>query len=220
MELLWRELERVLPQDIIDGAGLKIYTALDGAMQRAAVAAVDEQLTAVEERAGYPHEKKADTTYVDPQSRGGTPYLQASAMAIDNHSGGIRVLVGGRDYSSSKFNRAYFAERQVGSSVKPFVYAAAFAAAPWDLVVNCLSGEGAAAIRVFSVDSLSAGAVWTDANYWMADPPLLAACAARGVRIQRGIGMLLHQGARSFELFSGHAVSSDTVRGVLDIGGW
>ncbi len=128
MELLWRELERVLPQDIIDGAGLKIYTALDGAMQRAAVAAVDEQLTAVEERAGYPHEKKADTAYVDPQSRGGTPYLQASAMAIDNHSGGIRVLVGGRDYSSSKFNRAYFAERQVGSSVKPFVYAAAFAA--------------------------------------------------------------------------------------------
>lgn len=100
------------------------------------------------------------------------------------------------------------------------LHSAAFAAAPWDLVVNCLSGEGAAAIQGFSVESLSAGAVWTDANYWMADPPLLAACAARGVRIQRGIGMLLHQGARSFELFSGHAVSSDTVRGVLDIGGW
>jgi penicillin-binding protein 1A len=128
MELLWRELERVLPQDVIDGAGLKIYTTLDGRMQRAAVAAVDEQLAAVEARAGYPHEKKADTSYVDPQSRGGTPYLQASALAVDNHNGGIRVLVGGRDYASSKFNRAYFAERQVGSAVKPFVYAAAFAA--------------------------------------------------------------------------------------------
>ena len=128
MELLWRELERVLPQDVIDGAGLKVYTTLDGTMQRAAVAAVDEQLAAVEGRAGYSHEKKADTSYVDPQSRGGTPYLQASAMAVDNHSGGIRVLAGGRDYASSKFNRAYFAERQVGSAVKPFVYAAAFAA--------------------------------------------------------------------------------------------
>jgi membrane carboxypeptidase/penicillin-binding protein len=128
MELLWRELERVLPQDVIDGAGLKVYTTLDGTMQRAAVAAVDEQLAAVEARAGYPHEKKADTGYVDPQSRGGTPYLQASALAVDNHNGGIRVLVGGRDYASSKFNRAYFAERQVGSAVKPFVYAAAFAA--------------------------------------------------------------------------------------------
>jgi len=126
MELLWRELERVLPQDILDGAGLRIYTTLDGAMQRAAVAGVEEQLTAVEERAGYPHQKKADTPFVDPESRGGTPYLQASAMAVDNHSGGIRVLVGGRDYAASKFNRAYFAERQVGSAVKPFVYATAF----------------------------------------------------------------------------------------------
>lgn len=128
MELLWRELERVLPQDVLDGAGLKIYTTLDGAMQRAAVAAVEEQLAAVEAGTGYPHPRKAETDFVDPQSRGGTPYLQASAMAVDNHSGGIRVLVGGRDYTTSKFNRAYFAERQVGSAVKPFVYASAFAA--------------------------------------------------------------------------------------------
>jgi penicillin-binding protein 1A len=128
MELLWRELERVLPQSVLDGAGLKIYTSLDGAMQRAAVTAVEEQLSSVEARPGYPHTKKADTDFVDPQSRGGTPYLQASAMAVDNHTGGIRVLVGGRDHTTSKFNRAYFAERQVGSSVKPFVYAAAFSA--------------------------------------------------------------------------------------------
>ncbi|MEX1044532.1 MAG: transglycosylase domain-containing protein [Chthoniobacterales bacterium] len=127
MELLWRELERVLPQDVLDGAGLKIYTSLNGAMQRAAVEAVEAQLSAVESRDGYPHAKKAETSFVDPQSRGGTPYLQASAMAVDNHTGGIRVLVGGRDYATSKFNRAYFAERQIGSSVKPFVYATAFA---------------------------------------------------------------------------------------------
>ncbi len=127
MELLWRELERVLPQDVLDGAGLKIYTSLDGRMQRAAVTAVEEQLASVEARPGYPHAKKAETDYVDPQSRGGTPYLQACAMAVDNRTGGIRVLVGGRDYTTSKFNRAYFAERQIGSSVKPFVYAAAFA---------------------------------------------------------------------------------------------
>lgn len=127
MELLWRELERVLPQDVLDAAGLKIYTTLDGAMQRAAVEAVEAQLQSVEARPGYPHARKAETNFVDPQSRGGTPYLQAAAMAIDNQSGGIRVLVGGRDYKTSKYNRAYFAERQVGSAVKPFVYAVAFA---------------------------------------------------------------------------------------------
>ena len=127
MELLWRELERVLPQSILDGAGLKIYTTLDGAMQRAAAEAIETQLASVEARQGYPHPKKADTPFVDPQSRGGTPYLQASAMAVDNHTGAIRVLVGGRDFATSKYNRAYFAERQVGSAVKPFVYAVAFA---------------------------------------------------------------------------------------------
>ena len=128
MELVWKELERALPQDVIDAAGLKIYTALDAGMQRAAVAAVEENLQAVEARPGYAHPRKADAGEVDPQTREGTPYLQAAAMAVDNRTGGIRVLVGGRDYSASKFNRAYFAERQVGSAVKPFVYAVAFAA--------------------------------------------------------------------------------------------
>ena len=127
MELVSKELERILPQDIIDSAGLKIQTTLDSAMQRAAVAAVDADLQAIEAREGYLHPRKADVAVVDPQTREGTPYLQASAMAVDNRTGGIRVLVGGRDYAASKFNRAYFAERQVGSAVKPFVYAVAFA---------------------------------------------------------------------------------------------
>ena len=96
----------------------------------------------------------------------------------------------------------------------------AFSSRPWSLVVNCLSGPGVPVVEGFDVAGLAAGAVWTDANYWMAEPPLFAACAARGVRIQRGIGMLMHQGARSFELFTGHAVAADTIRGVLDIGGW
>lgn len=128
MELLWRELETVLSQDVLDGAGLKIFTTLDGQMQRAAVEAVEHQLASVENRPGYPHPKKADSGNVSPGSRDGTPYLQAAAMAVDNQSGAIRVLVGGRDYADSKFNRAFFAERQVGSAAKPFVYAMAFAA--------------------------------------------------------------------------------------------
>jgi shikimate dehydrogenase len=101
--------------------------------------------------------------------------------------------------------------------------AAAFAAHRWTLVVNCLSGPGLPAVADFTVHHLptgQGGAVWTDANYWLPEPPLLAACAARGVRIQRGIGMLMHQGARSFEFFSGRPVAADTIRGVLDIGGW
>lgn len=96
----------------------------------------------------------------------------------------------------------------------------AFDGVPWDIVVNCVSGPGAAAVAALSVAALQPGSVWTDANYWMADPPQLAACALRGVRIQPGIGMLLSQGALSFELFTGLSVHPDTVRGVLDVGGW
>ena len=56
------------------------------------------------------------------------PYLEGAVVAIDNASGGIRGLVGGRDYSQSKFNRALPpTNRQVGSAFKPFVYTVAFA---------------------------------------------------------------------------------------------
>ncbi|MFN2509518.1 MAG: penicillin-binding transpeptidase domain-containing protein, partial [Chthoniobacterales bacterium] len=55
------------------------------------------------------------------------PYLQGAVVVIDNGSGGVRALVGGRDYAQSKFNRALApANRQVGSAFKPFVYALAF----------------------------------------------------------------------------------------------
>jgi penicillin-binding protein 1A len=52
---------------------------------------------------------------------------RAAVVVIDNASGGIRALVGGRDYAQSKFNRALPpANRQVGSAFKPFVYTVAF----------------------------------------------------------------------------------------------
>jgi penicillin-binding protein 1A len=45
-------------------------------------------------------------------------------LAIDNASGDVRAMVGGRDFNTSKFNRATQALRQVGSSFKPYVYTA------------------------------------------------------------------------------------------------
>jgi penicillin-binding protein 1A len=47
---------------------------------------------------------------------------QGSLLAIDNATGGIKAMVGGRDFSESKFDRATQAMRQVGSSFKPYVY--------------------------------------------------------------------------------------------------
>jgi penicillin-binding protein 1A len=49
---------------------------------------------------------------------------EGALVAIDNASGEIKAMVGGRDYNLSKFNRATQALRQVGSSFKPYVYTA------------------------------------------------------------------------------------------------
>lgn len=50
---------------------------------------------------------------------------QGALMVIDNATGDIKAMVGGRDYEESKFNRATQAQRQVGSSFKPFIFSAA-----------------------------------------------------------------------------------------------
>src|SRR5579864_1645837 len=49
---------------------------------------------------------------------------QGALVAIDNATGEIKAMVGGRDFNDSKFNRATQALRQVGSSFKPYVYTA------------------------------------------------------------------------------------------------
>lgn len=51
--------------------------------------------------------------------------VKQSAVVVLDHTGGLRAMVGGRDYGQSQFNRAVQAMRQPGSSFKPFVYAAA-----------------------------------------------------------------------------------------------
>jgi penicillin-binding protein 1A len=64
--------------------------------------------------------------------------VQGALLAIDNATGDIKAMVGGRDYDESKFNRATQAQRQTGSSFKPFVYTAAIdrGADPDDKIVD------------------------------------------------------------------------------------
>ncbi len=63
---------------------------------------------------------------------------QASLMAMDNTTGDVLAMVGGRDYAVSQFNRATQAERQTGSSFKIYDYTAALedGAKPDDIIVD------------------------------------------------------------------------------------
>lgn len=119
-----QELALILDDDQLAEGGLRVFTAIDPQIQQAAQSALDEELTRIESTKGYAHLKRADFVF-DPK-KSATPYLQGAVMVIDNATGGIRAMVGGRDYAQSRFNRALLSYRQVGSTFKPFVYAAAY----------------------------------------------------------------------------------------------
>jgi penicillin-binding protein 1A len=89
-----------------------------------------------------------DIVYVKvvSEARSVTPHVtleqdsgaQAALMAVNNADGEVLAMVGGRDFQLSQFNRATQAERQVGSSFKPYVYTAAMEAGmkPYDTVLD------------------------------------------------------------------------------------
>ncbi|MBS1802322.1 MAG: PBP1A family penicillin-binding protein [Acidobacteria bacterium] len=63
---------------------------------------------------------------------------QGAVLAMDNTTGDVLAMIGGRDWSTSQFNRATQAERQTGSSFKPYVYTTAVESGtrPDDIIVD------------------------------------------------------------------------------------
>ncbi len=63
---------------------------------------------------------------------------QGAVFAMDNTTGDVLAMIGGRDYALSEFNRSTQAERQTGSSFKPYVYTTAIeeGAKPDDIIVD------------------------------------------------------------------------------------
>ena len=101
--------------------GLRVFTTIDPVLQQAAEKIVEDGIAAIEGRRGYPHPRRAS----NPK---GSDYLQGALVAMDPKTGAVRAMVGGRDFTESRFNRATQAKRQSGSAFKPFVYAAALEA--------------------------------------------------------------------------------------------
>ena len=118
--------------------GLKVYTALDPEMQRAAEQHVEEWLARLESRPGFRHDPRKAVLKEWSPEKGKPDYLQAALFAADPRNGEVLALVGGRNFRESKFNRAVQAKRQAGSAFKPFVYAAALerGASPGTIIAN------------------------------------------------------------------------------------
>lgn len=124
--------------DRAETAGLRVFTSLDRSLQASAVAQLNRQLTSVEkgEIGRYRGPACTEGPVANPEE-----CLQGMFVAVDNHTGDILALVGGRDFSLSQFDRATQARRQAGSAFKPFLFATAIAAGV--PVTTTLLGPGA-----------------------------------------------------------------------------
>lgn len=98
--------EKFGPEAVLKG-GMRVQTTVDLAMQKMAEETVQRNHARLRQRGVY-----AD---------------QMALVAIDPRTHFVKAMVGGVDYTTSQFNRAVQAQRQPGSSFKPFVYYAAFA---------------------------------------------------------------------------------------------
>ncbi|HEX3940878.1 MAG TPA: transglycosylase domain-containing protein [Acidobacteriaceae bacterium] len=100
--------------------GYRIYTSLDPELQNAATQAVDEGMRMVDEQVEKLHARRVKAGDKSP-----IVYPQVALIALNPHTGQVLALVGGRNYGASQLDHA-IASRPMGSSFKPFVFAAAF----------------------------------------------------------------------------------------------
>ena len=124
MDTIGKDLNNALSVSNAEDGGLKIYTSIDLRLQKAVENALEKGLQSVERKAGYIHQTKEQ--YINKISNSGTDYLQGAVILMDNKTGGLLAVVGGRSINDSKFNRAINAKRPLGSIFKPFVYNTAF----------------------------------------------------------------------------------------------
>lgn len=85
-----------IPKSILETGGLKIYTYLDMDAQLELENNINEYITNEE--------------------------IEVASVMMNPNNGGIIALIGGKNYKDSQFNRAIQAKRQVGSTIKPFLY--------------------------------------------------------------------------------------------------
>ena len=100
-EAVLNELSNIkkIPASLINAGGLKIYTTLD----------LKEQTSL---------ENNILNNKVDDE-------LQVASVIVDPKTGAVKALTGGMNYAKSQYNRALKSKRQVGSTMKPFLYYAA-----------------------------------------------------------------------------------------------
>jgi penicillin-binding protein 1A len=108
VDFILNKLEKDYGKEFVYFGGLKIFTTLDTKLQKYAQKSVTNHLNFLEKSFAE------DDVIKVP--------LQSSLVSVENQTGAVKVMLGGRNYSYSQFNRAVSNNRMPGSSFKPFVY--------------------------------------------------------------------------------------------------
>jgi len=138
-----RRLKKQGFKDVKTG-GYTIYTTIDMKQQKIA-----------REALRYAHKKIVKKQKENLK----TTTLNGALLAVENHTGDIKAMVGGVDYKKSAFNRATMMERQPGSAFKPFIYQVAL-----DLGYNPAT-ELTDVARTFQYYKNGKRVIWRPKNY-------------------------------------------------------
>jgi len=112
VEYIRRYVEEKYGKDALYKNGLQVFSTIDLQFQKAAQEAVELGLKEIEKRGKYPSAAMPLTP-------------EGALICFDLETGYVKVMVGGRDFRKSQFNRAIQARRQTGSAFKPIIYASA-----------------------------------------------------------------------------------------------
>jgi membrane peptidoglycan carboxypeptidase len=119
LQAVRRELDRILESDDILLGGLHVHTTLDSAWQSRLETELTRAVEDLEREKSWSHPTEANhVSGTEPA------YLQYAAVTTETKTGATLALIGGRNYSDSRFDRTR-SSRDLGSAFEPFVAAAA-----------------------------------------------------------------------------------------------
>ena len=138
IDLVRQQAIAALGYDTAMNEGVKIETTFDAKLQMAAERALKSHLTQVESQTGFAHitfqQYHQINAKMEEAAQRGEPvtmpppgYLQGAVLAVENATGGILAVAGGRDFLHSEYNRALQGRRPPGTLFTPMVAAAAYA---------------------------------------------------------------------------------------------
>ena len=143
-DLVYQQVLRIVGRDRATSEGLRIFTTIDTVLQKKSEEALRTELNSVEQRPDYQSQdgqggkrqtyadynrifEAANKNPTDAEGhRIGPEYLQGAVVMLNNRTGGILAMVGGRDFQHSELNRTRQVQLPPGTAFKPLVYAAAF----------------------------------------------------------------------------------------------